>query len=138
MRVALVHDWLVGQRGGENVLLELARLYPDAPIYSLVHAPGQVHAEIESHPIYTSFIQRLPGAPQRFRRYLPLFPRAVEAWDLSAFDLILSSSHCVAKGVRTRPGQRHIAYIHMGGYNGLFADFHVERKRHISDVEWRP
>ena len=111
-KVALVHDWLVAQRGGENVLLELCRMFPDAPIFSLVHAAGQVHAEIEAHAIHTSFIQKLPGAPLSFRHYLPLFPAAIERFDLSAYDLILSTSHCVAKGVRTKEGQRHIAYIH--------------------------
>ncbi|MEE8408757.1 MAG: glycosyltransferase [Myxococcota bacterium] len=112
MAVALVHDWLVAQRGGENVLLEMARLFPEAPIYTLVHAPGTIHPELERHPIRTSFIQRLPGAPDSFRRYLPLFPAAVEAWRFDEFDLILSTSHCVAKGVRTHEHQKHIAYIH--------------------------
>lgn len=111
-RVALVHDWLVAQRGGENVLLELVRLFPEAPIYTLVHAPGRVDPEIEERPICTSFIQSLPGAPRSFRRYLPLFPRAAEAWDLSAYDLIVSSSHCVAKGVRTHERQTHLSYVH--------------------------
>src|SRR4051812_29607241 len=96
-RVALVHDWLVGQRGGENGLLELARLFPAAPIYTLVHRPGQVHPELETKTIITSFINRLPGSSRHFRCYLPLFPRAVESWDLSAYDLVISSSHCVAK-----------------------------------------
>jgi glycosyltransferase involved in cell wall biosynthesis len=103
---------LVAQRGGEYVLLELARLFPDAPIYTLVHDVGRVHPEIESHPIRTSFIQRLPGAPRRFRQYLPLFPCAAERWDLSSFDVVLSTSHCVAKGVLTRPEQLHLSYIH--------------------------
>lgn len=112
MKVALVHDWLVSQRGGENVLLEIARLFPDAPIFTLVHQPGTVHPEIEAHPIRTSFIQDLPGAPQRFRHYLPLFPRAIESFDLTQYDLVISSSHCVAKGVL--PSQRtvHLAYVH--------------------------
>jgi len=112
MKVALVHDWLVTQRGGENVLLEIARLFPDAPIFTLVHKSGGVHPELEAHTIHTSFIQKLPGAPQRFRPYLPLFPRAVESFDLSGFDGIISTSHCVAKGVVVRPGQLHLTYIH--------------------------
>jgi glycosyltransferase involved in cell wall biosynthesis len=112
MRVALVHDWLVAQRGGENVLLELGRLFPEAPIFTLVHRPGSVHPELEAHPIGTSFVQRLPGAPARFRQYLPLFPRAIEGFELAGFDLVLSTSHCVAKGVRTRPDQLHVSYVH--------------------------
>ncbi|MEK7704428.1 MAG: glycosyltransferase [Myxococcota bacterium] len=112
MRVALVHDWLVAQRGGENVLLELARALPGAPIFTLVHRPGAVDAELERHPIVTSFVQGLPGAPRRFRQYLPLFPAAVARWDLSPFDLVISSSHCVAQGVRTSARQFHLAYVH--------------------------
>jgi glycosyltransferase involved in cell wall biosynthesis len=112
MKVALVHDWLVSQRGGENVLLEIARLFPNAPIFTLVHQPGTVHPEIEAHPIRTSFIQNLPGTPQRFRHYLPLFPRAIESFDLSPYDLVISSSHCVAKGVLPSRRNVHLAYVH--------------------------
>ncbi|MBI5510090.1 MAG: glycosyltransferase [Deltaproteobacteria bacterium] len=108
----MVHDWLVAQRGGEHVLLQLARLFPEAPIYTLVHAKGSADPEIEAHPIRTSFIQSLPGVPHTFRPYLPLFAAAIETFDLKAFDLILSTSHCVAKGVRLRTGQVHLAYIH--------------------------
>jgi glycosyltransferase involved in cell wall biosynthesis len=111
-KVALVHDWLVGQRGGEHVLLELCRLFPQAPIYTLVHIPNRVHPEIERHRIVTSRIAQLPLAKRHFRAYLPLFFVAVEAWDLSGFDLIVSTSHCVAKGVVTTPRQTHLAYIH--------------------------
>ena len=112
MKVALVHDWLVTHRGGENVLLEIARLFPDAPIFTLVHKPGSVDSELEARAIHTSFIQKLPGAPQRFRRYLPLFPRAIESFDLSEFDGIISTSHCVAKGVVVGPNQFHLSYVH--------------------------
>lgn len=107
-----MHDWLVAQRGGEQVLLELARLFPEAPIFTLVHAPGAIHPELERHPIHTSLIQRLPGAPRRFRQYLPLFPAAMAALDLRGFDLVLSTSHCVAKAARTRHDQTHVSYIH--------------------------
>jgi glycosyltransferase involved in cell wall biosynthesis len=112
VKVALVHDWLTGMRGGEKVLEILLELYPDAPLYTLLHVPGSVSAAIESHPIHSSFIQRLPGAARRYRHYLPLFPRAIESLDLSSYDFVLSSSHCVAKGVRLRPGARHLCYIH--------------------------
>lgn len=112
MKVALVHDWLTGMRGGEKVLEILLDLFPGAPLYTLLHVPGSVSAAIEAHPIRSSFIQRLPGASRRYRHYLPLFPRAIESLDLGEFDFVLSSSHCVAKGVRTRPGARHLCYIH--------------------------
>ncbi len=112
MRVALVHDWLTGMRGGEKVLEGILSCYPNAPIYTLVHLPGSVSRQIESHPIHTSFVQRLPGIAAHYRKYLPFFPRAIEQFDLSGYDLVISSSHCVAKGVR--PGERavHVCYCH--------------------------
>jgi hypothetical protein len=102
MKVALVHDWLTGMRGGEAVLEALCARYPAAPIFTLVHVPGSVSPAIESHPIVTSFVQRLPRAAAKYRSYLPLFPAAVERFDLAAYDLVISSSHCVAGATRTR------------------------------------
>ena len=99
-------------RGGEKVLLELARLYPDAPIFTLLHVKGSVAPELESRRIHTSFVQYLPGAASAYRSYLPLFPAAIQRLDLRGFELILSSSHCVAKGVRVPPGSIHLSYSH--------------------------
>jgi glycosyltransferase involved in cell wall biosynthesis len=110
--VALVHDWLTGMRGGEKVLLSLARLFPDAPIYTLLHVPGSVARELEARTIRTSFVQRLPRVAERYRHYLPLFPAAAGSLDLSAYDLVVSSSHCVAKGVKVAPGALHLCYCH--------------------------
>jgi len=110
MRVALVHDWLTGMRGGERVLEALVDLYPAATIHALVHIPGAVSRAIETRPIRTSFLQRLPGAPHRFRHYLPLFPLAVGQFDLRAYDLVISTSHCVALGVRVPPSACHVGY----------------------------
>ncbi|MBV8202534.1 MAG: glycosyltransferase [Acidobacteria bacterium] len=112
MRVALVHDWLTGMRGGEKVLEQLGAIFPGAPIYTLFHFPGSVSAAIESHPIRTSFLQRAPGIRNHYRRYLPLFPAAVEELDLQEFDLVISSSHCVAKGVIPPPDGLHVCYCH--------------------------
>lgn len=112
MKVALVHDWLTGQRGGEQVLLRLARLFPRAPIYTLVHAPGSVAPELEARPIVTSWVQRAPGSPRRFRYLLPALFAAVRSLDLRGHDLVLSTSHCVAVGARLHPGQRHLCYVH--------------------------
>jgi len=112
MKIALVHDWLTGMRGGERCLEVLCELFPDAPIYTLLHVPGTVSSTIEKHPIRTSFIQHLPAAQRAYRYYLPLFPRGVESFDLSGYDLILSTSHCVAKGVRVPSGAFHISYVH--------------------------
>jgi glycosyltransferase involved in cell wall biosynthesis len=111
-RVVLVHDWLTGMRGGEKVLQQLAALFPRAPIYTLLHFPGSVDADLEAHPIHTSFLQRAPWVRSRYRYYLPLFPRAVESLRLPDCDLVLSSSHAVAKSVRKPPGALHVCYCH--------------------------
>ncbi|HEX5758926.1 MAG TPA: glycosyltransferase, partial [Thermoanaerobaculia bacterium] len=111
-RAALVHDWLTGTRGGEKVLEVLCDLFPAAPVYTLFHFPGSVGAAIERHPIRTSFLQRAPGLRRHYRRYLPLFPAAIERFDLSGYDLVVSTSHCVAKGARPAPGAFHLCYCH--------------------------
>jgi glycosyltransferase involved in cell wall biosynthesis len=110
--VAIVHDWLTGMRGGEKVLEAICELYPDAPIYTLVHVKGSVSEGIERHPIHTSWIQKLPRSRRLYRHYLPLFPAAVESLDLDAYDLVISSSHCAVKSVRTRAGAVHVCYCH--------------------------
>ncbi|MBD3160712.1 MAG: glycosyltransferase [Candidatus Eisenbacteria bacterium] len=112
MRVALVHDWLTGMRGGEKVLEAFCDRFPDAPIYTIVHRPGSVSPVIESHRIFPSFVQRLPRGVSSYQRYLPLLPAAIERFDLRGFDLVLSTSHCVAKGARVHPGTRHLCYCH--------------------------
>src|SRR5439155_534424 len=109
-RVALVHDWLTGMRGGERCLEVFCELFPDAPLYTLLHVPGSVSAPIERRRIVTSFVQRLPRAASQYRRYLPLFPAAVGGFDLSGYDLVISLSHCVAKAVRRPPGALHLSY----------------------------
>ena len=111
MHVAIVHDWLNGMRGGEKVLEELLDLFPEAVIYTLFHERGKVSPRIESHRIETSWLNRLPGVYRYYRNLLPLFPSAIESFDLSGFDLVISSSHAVAKGVRA-PGAKHICYCH--------------------------
>ncbi|MFL6195737.1 MAG: glycosyltransferase [Thermoanaerobaculia bacterium] len=111
-RVALVHDWLTGMRGGEKVIEALGGMFPEAPLYTLFHFPGSVSPAIESHPIHTSFLQRAPGIRKRYRSYLPLFPPAIEEFDLSGFDVVISSSHCVAKGVIPPPDAFHLCYCH--------------------------
>src|SRR4051812_37959756 len=112
MRVALVHDWLTGMRGGEKVLDAICELYPDAPLYSLVRVPGSVSPGIEDRELRTSITQRLPGAARYYRQYLPLFPAAVELFDFDRFDLVISTSHCAVKSV-IRPGRAiHVSYCH--------------------------
>ncbi len=111
-KVALVHDWLTGMRGGEKCLEVLCELFPQAPLYTLLHVRGSVSPVIEDRPIHTSFVQHLPGAATQYRRYLPLFPKAIESLDLTGYDLVISTSHCVSKGVSTGPGSLHICYCH--------------------------
>ena len=108
MKVALVHDWLTGMRGGEKVLEVLCELYPDAPVYTLFHFPGSVSETIESHEIRTSWLNGLPGARSGYRRLLPLLPKAIERFDLRGYDLVVSSSHCVAKGARAPATAVHV------------------------------
>lgn len=111
-RIALVHDWLTGMRGGEKCLEVLCELYPDAPIYTLLYIEGTMSDRIASHPIHTSFIQHLPRVARNYRSYLPLFPAAIASLDLSDYDVVVSTSHCVAKGARVRPGGLHVCYCH--------------------------
>lgn len=111
-RVALVHDWLTGMRGGEKVLEVLCELFPDADIFTLLHVPGAVSPTIERHAIRTSFIQKLPRSARYYRYCLPLFPLAIEQFDLDAYDLVISSSHCVAKSAVTTGRARHVCYCH--------------------------
>jgi glycosyltransferase involved in cell wall biosynthesis len=110
MKVALVHDWLTGMRGGERCLEVFCELFPEADLFSLLHVPGTVAPTIERRRVVTSFVQRLPDAARRYRRYLPLFPAAVRGFDLRGYDLILSSSHAVAKSVRVPRGALHVCY----------------------------
>jgi glycosyltransferase involved in cell wall biosynthesis len=111
MRLAIIHDWLNGMRGGEKVLEALLELYPTATIYTLFHEPGRVSSRIEKHPIVTSWLNKVPGIYRHYRNLLPLFPGAIERLDLRGFDLIISSSHAVAKGIRN-PGAAHVCYCH--------------------------
>ncbi len=107
-----MHDWLTGMRGGEKVLEAIAALVPEAPIYTLVHVAGSVSEALETHPIHASFLQRVPGIGRHYRHFLPFFPSAIEDFDLGAYDLILSTSHAVAKGVIPPPGACHLCYCH--------------------------
>lgn len=113
MRVAIVHDWLTTYAGAERVLEALLQLFPQAELYTVVdfmRAPERRF--LRDRQVHTSFVQHLPFARSKYRAYLPLMPLAVEQFDLSGFDLVISSSHAVAKGVLTGPDQVHICYCH--------------------------
>lgn len=112
MRVAIVHDWLTGMRGGEKVLEILCEIFPESDIFTLIHIYGSVSKIIESKKIYTSFLQKIPFSKSRYRSFLPLFPLAIESFDMRNYDIVLSSSHCVAKGIVTSSSTIHICYCH--------------------------
>jgi glycosyltransferase involved in cell wall biosynthesis len=112
MKVALVHYWLVGMRGGEAVLEALCELYPSADIFTHVVRPERISDIIKRHPIKTSFIARLPFAKRYYQSYLPLMPLALEQLDLRDYDLVISSESGPAKGVLTSPDTLHICYCH--------------------------
>jgi glycosyltransferase involved in cell wall biosynthesis len=110
MRIALVHDWLTGMRGGERCLEVLCKLWPDAHLYTLIYNQGQLSPAIERMDIRTSFLQKIRGIHERYRYFLPLMPAAIERFQLEDYDLVISLSHCVAKSVRVRPGTPHVCY----------------------------
>lgn len=113
MKTAIIHEWLVTYAGSERVCEQMLTLYPEADLFSLVEfLPDHLRHFIHHKAVKTSFLQRLPFANPKFRQYLPLMPLAIEQFDLSDYDLILSSSHAVAKGVLTRADQLHISYVH--------------------------
>ncbi|MDG6773617.1 glycosyltransferase family 4 protein [Thiomicrorhabdus sp. ZW0627] len=113
MKVAIIHDWLVTYAGAERVLEQMIKVYPEADLFSMVDfIPEEERGFISHKAVQTSFIQNLPWAKSKYRSYLPLMPLAVEQFDLSSYDLVISSSHAVAKAVITGPDQLHISYIH--------------------------
>ena len=114
MKIAVVHDWLVTDAGAEKVLKSILEAYPDADIFSLVDFLSDKDRKtiINNKKTKTSFIQNLPFAKSHFRNYLPLFPKAIESFDMSAYDLVISSSWAVAKGVKTTKNQLHICYCY--------------------------
>ena len=112
-KIAVVHEWLTSHAGSEKVVEQILNSYPQAHLYSLVDfLPKGQRDFIQNKTVTTSFIQRLPFASRSFRNYLPLMPLAIEQFNLSEYDLVISSHHAVAKGVITRPDQLHISYVH--------------------------
>jgi glycosyltransferase involved in cell wall biosynthesis len=112
MKVAIVHYWLVGMRGGEKVVEALCEMFPQADIFTHVYLPDAVSDAIRRHRVITSFINRLPRATRLYKRYLPLMPLALEQLDLRGYDLVISSESGPAKGVIPPPSARHLCYCH--------------------------
>jgi len=111
-RVAVVHDWLTIPGGSEDVVIELLELFPHAELFTSVYDPQPWPAIITERPVHASFLNRIPTATRNYPKLLPLMNRAFESFDLSGFDLVLSSSHANAKNVRTPPGTLHVCYCH--------------------------
>ena len=110
IKVAFIHDWLVEKGGAENLLSAMMEFWPNAPIYTLFHDPdGPTRTVVQGHQVITSFLQKFPGSKKYYRSFLPLMPVAIEQFDLSEFDIIISNSYAVAKGVLTGPDQLHIS-----------------------------
>lgn len=128
MKIAIVHYWLVGMRGGEKVIEALCRMYPDADVFTHVYVPEAVSDEIRRHKVTTSFIGRLPRAAKLYQRYLPLMPLALEQLDLRGYDLIISSESGPAKGIVPPPGAMHICYCH-SPMRYIWNMFHEYRER---------
>ena len=126
-KVAIVHYWLVTMRGGEKVVEELCRLYPQADIFTLVCDRNRISPLLKEHDIRTSFLQRIPGAKQHYTKLLPLMPFALEHLDLQDYDIVLSSESGPAKGVITRPDALHICYCH-SPMRYVWDHYHVYRK----------
>lgn len=127
MRVALVHYWLVGMRGGERVLEAFSRMFPQADIFTHVIDPGAISDQLRSHVIKTTFINRLPFSRQMYQSYLPLMPRALEELDLSGYDLVISSESGPAKGIIPPPDAPHLCYCH-SPMRYLWDQYHVYRQ----------
>ncbi len=112
MKIAIVHDWLTGMRGGEKVLEAILDIFPEAEIFTLIYNKEKISEKINKRKIHTSFLQKIPGIFKSYRNFLPLFPAAIESFDFSNFDLIISSSHCVAKGIKKPKNIKHFCYCH--------------------------
>jgi glycosyltransferase involved in cell wall biosynthesis len=113
LKVAVIHDWMTLKGGGESCVEQLLAIYPDADLFCVVDfLPDVERGFLEGRRITTSFVQHLPGARKRYRSYLPLMPIAVEQLDVTGYDLVVSSSSAVAKGIVTGPNQIHISYTH--------------------------
>jgi glycosyltransferase involved in cell wall biosynthesis len=110
VKIALIHDWLTGMRGGERALLAFCEMFPSADLFTLVRVPGATDPIIEGRRVRTSPIQALPWPGRLYRHYLPLFPAAIETFDLDGYDLVLSTSHCAAKSVVVPGRTRHLCY----------------------------
>lgn len=141
LRTVIVHDWLTGSRGGEKVLDAICRLVPDAPVLTLVSRPPALTGALAGRRIRNSFVQHLPLSGTRYREYLPLFPAAIEQFDLDDVDLIISTSHCAAKAVVPTGRAKHLCYCHSPmryAWDQFPAYFGPERVGALTSAVMRP
>lgn len=110
MKVALVHDWLTGYRGGEKCLDAFLSIFPDADIYTLIHIPGKTSRRIDERVVQTSFLQKIPGIQSSYRYFLPFFPKAVKSFSFEGYDLVISLSHAAVKNIEVPEGVPHLCY----------------------------
>ena len=111
-KIALVHYWLTGMRGGEKVVESICSLFPDMDVFTLVCDKNKISQSIKNHRIFTSFIQKFPFSGRKYQNYLPFMPVAIEQFDLSGYDIVISSESSIAKGVLTKPETCHFCYCH--------------------------
>jgi len=129
LKIAIIHDWLIKERGGEKVLERIVRLYPEADIYTLFYRKANLSEIFRRRKIYASILQHVPGIEKIYRYLLPIFPFLIEAFNLDAYDLVISSSHCVAKSVRVREGALHLCYCHTPmRYAWMFQEEYLQGK----------
>lgn len=141
LRVALIHDWLTGMRGGEKALEVFCEIFPAADLFTLVYLPGTTSPIIERRAVKRSAIQWLPMAGKLYRQYLPLFPIAVEQFDLDGYDLVISTSHCAAKSVVVTGRARHLCYCLTPmryAWDQFDAYFGVDRVGKLGNMALRP
>jgi glycosyltransferase involved in cell wall biosynthesis len=122
-RVAVVHEWLTIPGGSEQVVLELLEMFPQAELFASIYDPAPWPAQLTGRPVHASYLNRIPGARRHYQRLLPLMDRAYRSFDLTRFDLVLSSSHAFAKNVRVPPGVPHVCYCHTPMRYAWEADF---------------
>ncbi len=143
MKTAIEHDWLMSMSGGEKCLEVFCELFPDATVFTLIHKKGVASETIENMDIRTSFIQNLPKSMSWYRNYLPLFPKAIESFNLNGYDFVLSSSHCVAKGIKVPKGAKHICYCYTPMryiwffFDEYFGSENIIRRKFISYIARR-
>jgi glycosyltransferase involved in cell wall biosynthesis len=134
VRVAIVHDYLNQSGGAERVVAELHRMFPSAPIYTTIVDRSSLWPTLRNADIRTSWMQRLPGVRRHFKMYLPFYGRAIEGFDLEAYDLVISSSSAFAKAAITRPGATHVCYCHTPMRFGWDYERYMDRAGHPAAV----